>query len=119
MSLPFIDRHEAWVAADAHAVFDALVALLQMRSRFMQRGIGRLLMRVLRGAWAADQAGVGPVLAGLPVRRYDPPRALVLAGRHRFAVYTMPFQISDPGRGRRSWRWIPMRTSWAPLAITS
>jgi hypothetical protein len=67
MSLPFIDRHEARVAADAHAVFDALVALLRMRSRFMQQGIGRLLVRKLRGAGAADQTGVGP--AGRLYRR--------------------------------------------------
>jgi uncharacterized protein YndB with AHSA1/START domain len=96
--LPFIDRHSVRVDAAPEEVWEALSSWMHARRGFIGGGVGRLLVRALRATEPAEQ-GAGeapPALAGFEVRRSEPPHRLVMAGRHRFAVYTITFHLSEP-----------------------
>ncbi len=74
-TLPFIDAHEQLIAAPREAVYAALAAKVQRT----------------------------PILNGraFPERTPAPPDKLALAGRHRFARYSLHFELCSDGEGTR------------------
>jgi uncharacterized protein YndB with AHSA1/START domain len=94
-TLPFIDQHDAQIAAPAEQVWAALVASV---SRFTPQ-----LPRWLVVAWGLEPAGrsrssngalaVGDSVAGFTTAAIDPGHALALRGRHRFAEYELRFEL--------------------------
>lgn len=100
--LPFVDEHGRVIAASPARAWDALVAVLprafggSSAERFA-RAVGSDVA-VPEGAFPER----GSAVVGFRVVRVDPPRALALAGRHRFADYALTFRLDalDDGRTR-------------------
>lgn len=67
--LPFIDRHEIAVAAPAETVWARLCAAVGGNAMLGRR-------------------------AAFPRREEEPPRRLLLAGRHPFATYELRFELT-------------------------
>lgn len=96
---PFVDEHDVEVAAGAEAVWRALGASLAGHSA-PQRMVAAVVGTVPRHRHG-DPLVEGSTLPGFAVRAADPPRRLVLAGRHRFSVYTLTFALEEGHNGTR------------------
>jgi hypothetical protein len=83
--LPFVDEHLRPVAASVEATWEATSAV-------MGRAPRRAAARYARLVGARD---------GRPfeVARSEPPRRLVLVGRHRFARYSLVFTVEELAPG--------------------
>jgi hypothetical protein len=85
--LPFVDEHTRAVAATPDQTWAALESYVA-------------------GMTSAPHAVLGPVLgthprSGFAVAESDPPREIVLEGRHRFSTYRLVFRIASTGGGSR------------------
>lgn len=64
---------------------------------------GRLFTRLLGCAFRGSTYTVPPVegqeVNGFCLTRVDPPRQLILEGRHRFAAYRLTYDIDEPTPG--------------------
>jgi len=101
-SLPFIDEFDVLVDAPAEEAF--LAAAKRMQRSFEgpgARAFSRFLRCVHRGRDYTVPPKVGQEANGFMVARADPPTALVLEGRHRFAAYRLSFLV-DPIDARHS-----------------
>lgn len=101
--LPYVDEH----ASDLPAPPDAVWAALGRTVRGMLSGrAGTLAARLLGSADAEPAAKLplreGTALVGFHVAVAEPPRRLVLAGRHRFSSYALGFAIEPLDLGARS-----------------
>ena len=100
--LPFVDRPCTEVGADPATVWDALVA------RLARENEGGALARGFVAAVAVRDRGPsgrfpepGSTIRGFRVAASsEPPRRLLLEGRHRFSVYELEFEIEDRDGGR-------------------
>ncbi|MDN3352013.1 hypothetical protein [Actinomadura sp. DC4] len=96
---PFLDEHRTVVAADAEEVWRALVETLD---RTFSRAGG--YARTVRCADATSSGprplAEGSTIPGFRVASATPGSELVLAGRHRFSVYTLTFRLEAAGAGR-------------------
>ena len=99
--LPFVDRPCTEVDADPATVWDALVW------RMAREDEGGPLARGFVAAIAVRDRGPsgrfpepGSTIRGFRVAASEPPRRLLLEGRHRFSVYELEFEIEDRGGGR-------------------
>lgn len=101
--LPHLDEHAVEIDAGTEVVWAALT-----------RTVGRTLsgagvQRVARllGCEPAAASGArgtaGSSLAGFRVEAAEPPRLLVLTGRHRFSRYALVFRV-EPDNGAVRWR---------------
>lgn len=98
-SLPFVDDHARVIAAEPDRTWQALVAVL---------GGFPALPGLLTSVWGLDppsgngwaDPAPGDAVAGFAVAETDPPRTLVLRGRHRFSCYEVRFTLSPVGFGR-------------------
>ncbi|MGW2382568.1 hypothetical protein [Streptomyces sp. NPDC001658] len=100
-ALPRIDEHTTVVAADPAAVWPALGETLD-RSFTRPRAA-----RYARLVGVADRTASGPrpltegsAFPGFRVAAADPPRELVLIGRHHFSTYALTFRLEEAGAGR-------------------
>jgi hypothetical protein len=98
--LPFVDDHVQPVAAAPERTWQALVDVL---------GGFPALPGVLTSVWGLDPATGGgwrddPVpgdaVPGFAVAQADPPRTLVLRGRHRFSHYELRFSLEPAAADR-------------------
>ena len=95
-ALPYVDEHHVDVAASPERVWRALEAVMGAPSRPGSPAAARLL-----GCRETDVTGprlgaVGSTIPGFRVTEADPPRRLVLEGRHRFSRYALAFRL-EPG----------------------
>jgi hypothetical protein len=97
--LQFVDEHAQPIAAPAGAVWTALVDFIRRRRR---RGgtLARLLGCEPAGPTPEFAARPGETIPGFRVVAAEPERRLALAGRHRFAAYTLTFHLD--GRALRA-----------------
>ncbi|OHV35375.1 hypothetical protein BCD49_04850 [Pseudofrankia sp. EUN1h] len=99
--LPFIDEHTTVVDATPEDVWLALTDRLD-RS-FRGAGAQRYARAVGCANWAPSgprPLAVGSTIVGFRVAAAVPGSYLTLAGRHRFADYTLAFRLDDAGAGR-------------------
>jgi hypothetical protein len=99
--LPWIDEHDAEIAAPAAAVWPALLRTVERMTA------GGAAPRYARAVGCADsEAGgprpleVGSTLPGFHVAELAPERLLVLAGSHHFSDYALGFRLEPAGAGR-------------------
>jgi hypothetical protein len=100
-SLPFIDEFD--VPVDA-APTETFLAAVRGMSRAFETAGGRAFSAWLRcehrGSTFSVPPEIGQEANGFRVARADAPTALVLEGRHRFAIYRLSFLIDPVGEGR-------------------
>lgn len=92
-TLPFVDDHARVIAAEPDRTWQALVAVL---------GGFPALPGLLTSVWGLDpprgsgwgEPALGDAVPGFAVAEVDPPRTLVLRGRHRFSRYEVRFTLS-------------------------
>ena len=91
--LPFVDEHRQRCDAAAGAVWTATLAAV----RRMAGGgrFARLLGCDPARATAGFAGRPGDAVPGFRVEAAEPPRTLVLRGRHRFADYRLTFLVED------------------------
>jgi len=85
--LPFVDEHARVVAAPPDRTWAALRGYVDRLTTAPHPVLGRVLGTRPRSGFAGVAA--------------DPPRELVLAGRHRFSTYRLVFVIDPDGQGSR------------------
>lgn len=94
--LPYIDDHVCVITASPDRTWRALVAVLA--------GTFRELPRPLVSVWGLEQSAQcgdwdhpapGDTITGFAVVEVDPPRVLVLRGRHRFSRYELRFTLDE------------------------
>jgi hypothetical protein len=99
--LSHIDDRSRTVEATPDRTWSALLAVT--------RSIGRPLPGALVWAWGLDppehrgdwsSPAPGTSFPGFAVAEVNPPRLLVLRGRHRFSRYELRFTIAEAGSGR-------------------
>jgi hypothetical protein len=95
MTLPFIDEHAATVDASPAVTWEALCAVVtasfgSARTARIARALGCVPADDDRPAGTLTE---GATLPGFAVARCEAPRALRLAGRHRFARYELAFFV--------------------------
>ena len=100
--LPHVDEHVVHVAAPPDAAWAAVLAVL--RGAF-----GRPAARRIAAALGCDpqettgwvRPEVGSTVPGFRVVAAEPPRLLVVAGRHRFSRYGIVWRIEPAGAASR------------------
>ncbi len=98
--LPFLDQHETVVAAPIEAVFDAAVGLFHRRlSSPVAQAYARLVRAESRRSTGGGGFAVGDEFAAFRVEECEKPSRVVLAGRHRFAMYRLTFTCVAHGAG--------------------
>ena len=99
--LPLIDRPCVEVGAEPEAVWSALVARMAREEEGgpLARGFVAAIAARDRGP-SGDFPEPGSTIHGFRVAAAEPPRRLLLEGRHRFSVYELEFEIEDRGPGR-------------------
>lgn len=97
-ALPFVDEHSLLVRAPASAVWDALGRSLPS-TRAAQRYAALVGAEDQRPS--GDPLAAGSVAPGFHVREADPPRRVVLVGRHRFSAYSLTFVLDEEAGGTR------------------
>jgi hypothetical protein len=98
-SLPFVDDHARVVAAAPERTWQALVDVV---------GGFPALPGLLTSVWGLDppvgrgwsEPAPGDAVPGFAVVEADPPRTLVLRGRHRFSRYELRFSLDSVAPGR-------------------
>jgi hypothetical protein len=98
--LPVLDRHEVAVAASPERTWEASLASV---GRLGRSSAARRYARLV-GATPADRSGdgvleVGMTVPGFEVVEVDAPRRLLLAGRHRFARYSLELDVRPADGG--------------------
>lgn len=88
--LPFIDEHQRRVEASTEAVWAALLEFLR-REELGAAWLARLLGCDPARRTTEFSGLSGEAVPGFRVIAAEPGRRLVLAGRHRFAVYELSF----------------------------
>jgi hypothetical protein len=89
--LPFVDEYSRDVAAAPVRTWAALQRYVETLTSESHSVLLRVLLRVL---------GTVP-RSGFEVVDSDPPREVVLAGRHRFSTYQLVFRVDAVGTGSR------------------
>src|SRR4051794_19096008 len=101
-ALAFIDERTTDIAADVGVVWEAVVDSVRGSADSPATRIGA---RLLGCDPATGSAGAGEGLPdtvpGFRVAAADPPRLLVLCGRHRFAAYAIVLRIDPIESGAR------------------
>jgi hypothetical protein len=92
--LPFIDEHRCDIAADVDRVW---AELLESADSSFLRPTARRFARLV-GCEQSEAAGPRPLAEGSTIPGFRvavavPPSELVLAGRHRFAAYSLTFRL--------------------------
>lgn len=100
--LPHVDEHVVDVAAPPEAAWAAVLAVL--RGAFGRRSALRIAAALrcdpaTTTAW--DRPDVGSTVPGFRVLAAEPPRLLVVAGRHRFSRYGIVWRIEPAPAGSR------------------
>jgi hypothetical protein len=100
-TLPHVDEHSTAVAARPEATWEAIQAVVE--GSFARPGAAR----TARLLGCADIAASGPrplaagsAFPGFHVESADPPRELVLRGRHRFSDYALIFRLDEEDGAR-------------------
>jgi hypothetical protein len=100
--LPFIDRPAVEVGAPPEVVWRALTGYWGSGAA-VEAPFADLFVRAIgvreRGPDGRFPA-VGSTVRGFRVGAAEPPRRLLLEGRHRFSVYELEFEIEPAGDGR-------------------
>lgn len=98
LSMPLIDEHEILIAGPPAVVWRALTAQLAAWNTRDARTYARIV-----GASPGHAIGVFPSIGssvpGFGVSEADPPRRLVLVGRHHFSRYALVFLIEPQQNG--------------------
>ena len=94
-----LDEHAVDVAAGAEAVWAALLDTLGA-TRPGAATYARLVGCADHDATGPRPLAAGSTVPGFRVAAADPPRELLLEGRHRFSTYALAFRIDDLGPGR-------------------
>ena len=98
--LPFVDEHEATVAAEPDRVWQALLTTLEQAfSRPAAAAYARLVGCRPASASGPRPLAPGSTLPGFRVVRAVPGSELVLEGRHRFSTYAMVVRLEPDGAG--------------------
>ncbi len=98
--LPFLDQHETLAAASADEVFDAAVRVFYRRLNSpVARAYAWLVRAEPRRPTGDSGFAVGDVFAAFRVDECERPSRVVLAGRHRFAMYRLTFTCVAHGAG--------------------
>ena len=100
--LPHVDEHSLDVDAPPEAAWAAVLAVLRA-------GFGSPAARRIAAALGCDprttaqweRPGVGSTVPGFRIVTAEPPRLLVVAGRHRFSRYGIVWRIEPAGAGSR------------------
>jgi len=85
--LPFVDEHSQVIGATPDRTWEALQEYVERLTTAPHRVLGPLLGTVPR--------------SGFEVVDSDPPREVVLGGRHRFSTYRLVFRIEPEGDDSR------------------
>ncbi|MGY1709913.1 hypothetical protein ACI8AC_10425 [Geodermatophilus sp. SYSU D00758] len=100
--LPSVDAHSLVVGAPPPAVWNAV---LQVLGSAFGTGTSPALARLPGWEPSAttgwDRPGVGSTVPGFRVVTAQPPRLLVVAGRHRYARYGIVARVEPRGSGSR------------------
>ncbi|MYT04513.1 MULTISPECIES: hypothetical protein [Streptomyces] len=100
-SLPHVDEHTQFVAADAHAVWQSVGEVLDRSfSEGRLAGYARLVGCPDRTAAGPRPLAKGSAYPGFHVQSAAPGRELVLVGRHYFSTYALVFRLDRAGPGR-------------------
>lgn len=96
--LPRIDEHATTIAADADAVWSALVSTVDRASSRP----GLAIFSKLVGCVDSTSSGPRPLAEGSTIPGFRvavavPPAELVLEGRHYFSTYALTFRLSRTG----------------------
>jgi hypothetical protein len=100
--LPHVDEHSVVVEAPPDEVWRAALKVLH---RTFGTGPSPTVARLLgcepssTNGW--DRPGVGSTVPGFRIVEAQPPRLLVVAGRHRFSRYAIVARIEPHGRDSR------------------
>lgn len=100
VDLPFVDEHARGVAATPEAVWAALAGAMAGATGGALAGSYARAIRSDPDAPTGTFPSEGSAIPGFRVARADPPRALVLAGRHRFSTYVLAFRLQPTEGGR-------------------
>lgn len=98
--LPFVDRPCARIDAEQVTVWAALVGHLGRVG-----GEGALAALFVRAVGVRDPRASGPfpepgsTIRGFRVAASEPPRRLLLEGRHRYSSYELEFHVRQEARG--------------------
>ena len=100
--LPHVDEHAVDVDAPPEAAWAAVLAVLHA-------GFGGSGPRRIAAALGCDprttngweRPAVGSTVPGFRIVTAEPPRLLVIAGRHRFSRYGIVWRIEPAGAGSR------------------
>jgi hypothetical protein len=85
--LPFVDEYSRHVPADQTGAWQELEQYVDRLTTSSHRLLFRILGTVPR--------------SGFEVAESDPPREVVLSGRHRFSTYRLVFRVEPEGKGSR------------------
>ena len=100
--LPHVDEHAVDVGAPPEAAWAAVLAVL--RAGFGGSGARRIAAALgcdprTTNRW--ERPAVGSTVPGFRIVTAEPPRLLVVAGRHRFSRYGIVWRIEPAGTGSR------------------
>ena len=101
-NLPHVDEHAVDVAAPERSAWEAV--LTTVRATFGRTGPRRtaaLLGCEPRTTTGWERPGAGSTVPGFRVVSAEPPRLLVVAGRHRFSRYGIVFRVEPAPGGCR------------------
>jgi hypothetical protein len=96
--LPFVDAHTIEVSASAERVWDVLVTEILPGWGAGAGPLGRVGTRALACPYTDPPppgAGVPSAIVGFRVERAERPTLVALAGRHRFASYTLTLRVES------------------------
>lgn len=90
--LPYIDEYRQRIEAPPDAIWGAILKVVRGHTRGGEKLAGLLGCDPRKGT--ADFSGqVGQAVPGFRITESEPPRRLVLRGRHRFADYALTFLL--------------------------
>ena len=100
VDLPFVDRPSTPVAAPPEAAWEALAAHMGRTSELPGVGTFARLVALREPRASGAFPAAGSTIRGFRVAVSDPPRRLLLEGRHRFSDYELEWRIEPaPGDG--------------------